>query len=86
VGIQHFCAEEKRKTPLGDVLITGETYARLLDCDMDENRNLALHSLDIVKHWFNGGTSPVSMHEYIVEDSAQNSDGIANIDLGYQLA
>ena len=53
---------------------------------MDENRNLALHSLDIVKHWFNGGTSPVSMHEYIIEDSAQNSDGIANIDLGYQLA
>lgn len=35
---------------------------------MDENRNLALHSLDIVKHWFNGGTSPVSIHEYIVEE------------------
>ena len=59
----------------------------LLDCDMDENRNLALHSLDFVKHLLNGGTSPVSMHEYIVEDAAQHSsNGIANIDLGYQLA
>jgi hypothetical protein len=28
VDIQDFCAEEKRETPLGDVLITGETYAR----------------------------------------------------------
>jgi hypothetical protein len=67
-------------------LIVAGQVVHLLDCDMDENRNLALHSLDIVKHWFNGGTSPVSMHEYIVEDSAQNSGGIANIDLGYQLA
>jgi hypothetical protein len=59
----------------------------LLDCDLDENRNILLHSLDLVKHLFNGGTSPISMHEYIVEDSAQNSgDGVSTVDLGYQLA
>ena len=58
----------------------------LLDCDLDENRNIVLHSLDLVKHLFNGGTSPVSMHEYIVEDSAQNSaSNVSTIDLGYQL-
>jgi hypothetical protein len=58
----------------------------LLDCDMDENRNIILHSLDLVKHLFNGGTSPISMHEYIVKDSAQNSaNGVATVDLGYQL-
>jgi hypothetical protein len=58
----------------------------LLDCDLDENRNIVLHSLDLLKHLFNGGTSPISMHEYIVEDSAQNSaNGIATVDLGYQL-
>jgi hypothetical protein len=33
----------------------------------------------------NGGTSPVAMHEYIVEDSAQQAQGVATIDLGYQL-
>jgi hypothetical protein len=58
----------------------------LLDCDLDENRNIVLHSLDLVKHLFNGGTSPISMHEYIVEDSAQNSPGgVSTVDLGYQL-
>jgi hypothetical protein len=58
----------------------------LLDCDLDENRNIVLHSLDLVKHLFNGGTSPISMHEYIVEDSAANSaNHISTIDLGYQL-
>lgn len=58
----------------------------VLDCDMDENRNIVLHSLDLVKHLFNGGTSPISMHEYIVKDSAQDSaNGVATIDLGYQL-
>ena len=58
----------------------------LLDCDMDENRNIALHSFDIMKHLVNGGTSPISMHEYIVSDSAQQAPaGVATIDLGYRL-
>ncbi len=58
----------------------------LLDCDMDEHKNLLLHGLDVLKHLVNGGTSPITMHEYIVKDSAQNSaDGIATVDLGYLL-
>jgi hypothetical protein len=58
----------------------------LLDCDMDENRNIVLHSFDLIKHLVDGGTSPISMHEYIVEDSAhQAPDGISTIDLGYRL-
>jgi hypothetical protein len=58
----------------------------LLDCDLDENRNIVLHSLDLVKHLFSGGTSPISMHEYIVEDSAQNAaNGVSSVDLGYLL-
>jgi hypothetical protein len=58
----------------------------LLDCDMDENRNIILHSFDLVKHLVDGGTSPVSMHDYIVEDSAQQAaNGISTIDLGYVL-
>jgi hypothetical protein len=58
----------------------------LLDCDMDENRNIILHSFDLIKHLVDGGTNPISMHEYIVEDSAQQSaTGISTIDLGYVL-
>jgi hypothetical protein len=58
----------------------------LLDCDMDEHLNLINHGFDVVKHLFNGGTSPSAMHEYIVRDSAQNSPGgIATIDFGYML-
>jgi len=58
----------------------------LLDCDMDENRNIILHSFDIVKHMISGGTNPITMHEYIVEDSAQQSaGGISTVDLGYVL-
>jgi hypothetical protein len=44
------------------------------------------HGFEVIKHLFNGGTSPIAMHEYIVRDSAQNSPGvIATIDLGYIL-
>jgi hypothetical protein len=58
----------------------------LLDCDMDENRNIVLHSFDLIKHLVDGGTNPISMHEYIVEDSAQQSaTGESTIDLGYEL-
>ena len=63
------------------------TAVHLLDCDMDENRNIALHSFDILKHTVTGGTNPISMYDYIVEDSAQQSvSGVSNIDLGYVLA
>jgi hypothetical protein len=58
----------------------------LLDCDLDEHRNIVLHSFDIVNHIVTGGTNPISMHEYIVKTSAQAaSDWVAKIDLGYQL-
>ena len=58
----------------------------LLDCDMDEHRNILLHGFDIINHMVTGGTNPISMHEYIVRTSAQvASGGIAEIDLGYQL-
>jgi len=59
----------------------------LLDCDLDEHKNIVEHGFDILKHIFNGGTNPIDMHEYIVEDSAQHSSGgISTIDLGYTLA
>jgi hypothetical protein len=59
----------------------------LLDCDLDENRNIILHGFDLIKHLVNGGTNPISMHEYIVEDSAQRAPNHkATIDLGYELA
>jgi hypothetical protein len=71
---------------MAQAAVAGKTV-HLLDCDLDENRNIALHSLDLLKHIFNGGTSPVAMHEYIVEHSAQTSpDGISKINLGYQLS
>jgi hypothetical protein len=70
---------------LAHAVVAGQSV-HLLDCDLDENRNIILHSLDVVKHLFNGGTSPISMHEYIVEDSAHHSaNGVATVDLGYQL-
>lgn len=82
----------KKDYEQGDLQLTmffmnvGGKAIHLLDCDLDENRNIVLHSLDLVKHLFNGGTSPISMHEYIVEDSATNSaNHISTIDLGYQL-
>ena len=62
------------------------TPVHLLDCDMDEHRNIVLHSFDIVNHLITGGTNPISMREYIVRDSEEAAqDGIAKIDLGYQL-
>jgi hypothetical protein len=53
---------------------------------MDEHLNLINHSFAVIKHLFNGGTSPIAMHEYIVRDSAQTSPGgIATIYLGCML-
>jgi hypothetical protein len=64
---------------------TASGVVHLLDCDMDGHANIVEHGFDLVKHIFDGGTHPVDMHEYIVEDSAQQSGGISKIDLGYQL-
>jgi hypothetical protein len=59
----------------------------LLDCDLDEHHNIVKHSFDVVKHFLNGvGTNPIDMHEYVVEDSAEQAPNhISTIDLGYQL-
>jgi hypothetical protein len=35
----------------------------LLDADMDENGQLLLHTFDLIKHAFNGGTHPIDIHE-----------------------
>ncbi|MGH9411472.1 MAG: hypothetical protein ACRD1V_18715 [Vicinamibacterales bacterium] len=58
----------------------------LLDCDMDEDREIAAHTLDCLAHLVDGGTHPIDMHEYIVHDSAQVNDGRAPVDLGYTLS
>ncbi|MFZ0963167.1 MAG: hypothetical protein WAO35_20075 [Terriglobia bacterium] len=81
----------KKKYEQGNVqltmsaLSTANGVVHLLDCDMDEHANIEAHALDLIKHLFNGGTSPIAMHEYIVEDSAQQSHGVATVDLGYRL-
>jgi hypothetical protein len=81
----------KKKYEQGNVQLTlaalrsPRGVVHLLDCDMDEHANIVEHGFDLIKHLVNGGTSPIAMHEYIVEDSAQQAGGIATIDLGYQL-
>ena len=35
----------------------------MLDADMDENGGLLLHTFDLIKHAFTGGTHPVDIHE-----------------------
>ncbi len=35
----------------------------LLDADIDENGNLLLHTFDLVRHVFTGGTHPLDVHE-----------------------
>lgn len=66
-------------------LSTPNGVVHLLDCDMDEHANIVEHGFDLIEHVFNGGTSPIAMHEYILEDSAQQAHGIATVDLGYRL-
>ncbi|WP_041585986.1 hypothetical protein [Terriglobus saanensis] len=67
-------------------LVVDGVAVHLLDCDMDEHRNIILHSFDILAHLVNGGTNPIAMHEYIVEDSAQQSPTrLSTINLGYTL-
>jgi hypothetical protein len=57
----------------------------LLDCDMDEDSNLILHTEDLFTHLFTGGTDPIDMHEYIVRHSALLNGGLSTVDLGYTL-
>src|ERR1041384_4229624 len=54
-----------------------------LDVDADEHEQIALHTIDLFKHTFNGGTHPIDIHEYIVAHAATQGDG--EIDLGYEL-
>jgi len=56
----------------------GGENVHLLDVDMDENSNLFLHFTDLFKHIFTGGTHPIDIHEFIV----QQQEGV---DLGYNL-
>jgi hypothetical protein len=71
---------------MGFFRMDGIAY-HLLDCDLDEHHNIVKHSFDVTKHFLHGtGTNPIDMHEYIVEDSAeQAANHISTIDLGYQL-
>jgi hypothetical protein len=80
----------------GNVQLTAArlgTGEYLLDCDMDDHLNIVAHSGDVVihaveedvEHSPTAGTHPYLMHEYIVRDSAQQSGGVATVDLGYVL-
>src|SRR6476661_5879884 len=39
-------------------LRVGGAAVHLLDCDMDEHRNIILHSFDVIQHSASGGTNP----------------------------
>jgi hypothetical protein len=88
-------ATVKKKYEQGNFQLTMtqlKTGQFLLDCDMDEHLNVALHAEDLVLHAAaalkdptDTGTQPVLMHEYIVRHSAEASGGTATVDLGYRL-
>ncbi len=88
-------ATVKKKYQQGDFQLTMtqlKTGQFLLDCDMDEHLNIALHTEDLLLHAAGAakdptdtGTQPVLMHEYIVKQSAEASGGVATVDLGYKL-
>jgi hypothetical protein len=52
----------------------------LLDCDMDENSNLFLHTTDLFKHLFTGGTNPIPrvLHFSSLELSCCHSQSAPN--------
>ncbi|PYR66585.1 MAG: hypothetical protein DMF87_19355 [Acidobacteria bacterium] len=54
-----------------------------LDVDADEHEQIALHTIDLFKHKFNGGTHPIDIHEYLVAHAAKQDAG--EINLGYEL-
>lgn len=66
----------KRNYEQGNLQLTvsflrdAEQVVRVLDCDMDEDANLAAHTADIVKHEVTKGTAPVEMHDFIMLHSA----------------
>ncbi len=64
---------------------TDQGEISVVDIDMDEHAQLALHTIDLFKHPFDGGTHPIDIHEYIVARSAENNGGASTIDLGYVL-
>lgn len=53
--------------------------AFLLDADIDENGGLLLHTFDLIRHAFNGGTHPVDVHECLCVS-------FPGTDFGYRLA
>lgn len=85
----------KKKYEEGDFQLTMaqlKTGQYLLDCDMDEHLELALHAEDLVLHAAaaakdptDTGTQPVLMHEYIMRHAAEAAGGVAAVDLGYRL-
>jgi len=50
----------------------------LLDADIDENGGLLLHTFDVIRHAFTGGTHPVDVHECLCHS-------FPDTDLGYHL-
>lgn len=54
-----------------------------LDVDADEHEQIALHTIDLFRHKFNGGTHPIDIHEYIVAHAAKQ--GGDELNLGYEL-
>ncbi len=50
----------------------------LLDADIDENGGLLLHTFDLIRHAFTGGTHPVDVHECLCA-------GFPATDFGYRL-
>jgi hypothetical protein len=86
----------KQRYEQGDVQLTMSAYTTgefLLDCDMDEDLNVLMHTKDLIIHAAEeltrpktAETHPFLMHEYIVRDSAQQAaNKIATVDLGYVL-
>ncbi len=50
----------------------------LMDVDLDENGDLLRHFGDILRHFFTGGTDPIDIREYLVQQQPDR-------DLGYGL-
>jgi hypothetical protein len=57
--------------------LSGEPVV-VLDADIDENGELIPHALDYVRHWFDGGTHPIDIHEALWLK-------FGPLDLGYDL-
>jgi hypothetical protein len=50
----------------------------LLDADIDEHGGLLLHTFDLIRHAFTGGTHPIDVHECLCS-------GLTGSDFGYHL-